>query len=61
MQDIKFLPDTREQEIVTALLSGQRKVYIDGIEVMLKPLKRDTRFAKEREAKKVAKEIISIL
>lgn len=61
MQDIKFLPDTREQDIVTALLSGQRKMYIDGVEIILKPLKRDTRFSKEREAKKFAKGIISIL
>lgn len=42
MQEVKFLPDTRKQEIVSALLSGQRKVYIDGVEVILKGLKRDT-------------------
>lgn len=61
MKDIKFLKDSRQEEIVIALLTGQRNIYIDGTEIILKPLKRDTRAAKEREAIKVAKEIISIL
>lgn len=61
MQEIKFLPDTREQDIVSALLSGQNKIVIDRVEIFLKPLKRDTKLAKEREAKKVAKSIVKIL
>jgi len=61
MQEVKFLPDTRKQEIVSALLSGQRKVYIDGVEVILKELKRDTQKAKEKQAETMAAEIINAL
>lgn len=56
-----FLPDTRKQDIVNALLSGQSKITIDGIEVFLKVLKRDTRYNKEKEAKAQADKIIKVL
>ena len=49
------------REIETALLSGQSKVTIHGIEISLKPLKPDTTACKQREAKKRANEIIQLL
>ena len=50
-----------EQQIITALLTGQRKVFYNGVEVELKPLRRDTLKNKEREAIKRAKEISKML
>lgn len=58
---MKFIKDTRKQDIVSALLSGQSKVTVDGIEIFLKALKRDTRFNKEKEAKAQADKIIKSL
>lgn len=48
-------------QIQTALLSGHRKVEVQGIEIELKLLKRDTQKNKEREALKRAQEIINLL
>lgn len=58
---MKFIEDTREQDIVQALLTGQSKITIDRVEVFLKPLKIDTSYRKELAAKKEAKEIIKLL
>lgn len=56
-----FIKDTRKQDIVSALMSGQTKITIDRVEVILKPLKRDTIKRKEKEAEKQADEIIKLL
>ena len=56
-----FLPDTRKQDIVSALMTGQRKIVIDGIEVLLQTLKRDTVKRKEIEANKQAEQILKLL
>ena len=58
---IKFLPNTDKETIVSALLSGQKNVTIDGIEIILKPLKRDTQKNREREADKIASKLIKLL
>lgn len=47
--------------IVTALLTGQKTAIFNGIEVRLKPLKVDTQKNKEREANKIAAEIIKLI
>lgn len=49
------------EAIETALLTGQRRVFLNGFEIELKPLKRDTQPNREREAQKRAKEIINLL
>ena len=50
------------KEITTALLSGQRKTTLQGIEIELNPpLKHDTRKNKEKEARQRAKAIVKIL
>lgn len=61
MENITFIQDTRKQDIVTALMSGQSKVHIDGVEIILKELKRDTTKRKQREAEKQAEQIIKLL
>lgn len=61
MENINFLPDDRENRIITALLSGQKTITIDRVEIFLKPLKRDTRWAQEMAAQKQAKELIKVL
>lgn len=48
-------------QIVTALLTGQRSVTIKGVEVDLKPLPRDTQKQRERIAIKQAKEILKLI
>ena len=58
---MKFLPDTRKEDIVNALMSGQTKIVIGNIEVFLKPLKRDIKSKKEKEAKVQAEKIIKAL
>lgn len=50
------------REIETALLAGQRKINLFGMEIDLNPpLKPDTRKCKEKEAKTRAKEIMKII
>jgi hypothetical protein len=50
------------QEIETALLAGQRKINLYGMEIDLNPpLKPDTRRSKEKEARKRAKGIMKII
>lgn len=44
-----------------ALLTGQRTAILNGIQIDLKPLKRDTQPNREREAQRRAKEIINLL
>ena len=58
---MKFLPNTDKGEIVSALLSGQSKIEIGSVEIVLKALKRDTLKNKEREASKVADSILKLL
>ncbi len=61
MQDIVFEKDTRKEDIITALLSGQKGIVIDNIEITFKPLSIDTRWSKEKVALKQAEELIKIL
>lgn len=49
------------REIESALLSGQKKVFISGIEIALPTLGRDTQVCREREAKHKANELMKIL
>jgi hypothetical protein len=49
------------QEIETALLAGYGTVTVSGVEFILKPLKHDTRKAKEREARERANQLVKIL
>tara|TARA_R100000544_G_C2194033_1_gene43223 strand:- start:463 stop:642 length:180 start_codon:yes stop_codon:yes gene_type:complete len=58
---MKFYKNTNEEQIVTALLTGQRNIKLNGIEIMLNPLKRDTSLNKMREAEAKAKEIVKLL
>lgn len=50
-----------EEQIVTSLLCGHRKTTINGIEIELKPLKRDTLKNREREAVKRAEKIVKLI
>tara|TARA_R110000851_G_scaffold165253_2_gene310181 strand:+ start:829 stop:1020 length:192 start_codon:yes stop_codon:yes gene_type:complete len=56
-----FLPITDHQDIVSALLSGQKDIKLNGIEVKLKPLARDTQKRREIEANKMAEDIIKVI
>jgi len=58
---MKCYVSTNEEQIVTALLTGQRNIKLNGIEIMLNPLKRDTSLNKMREAEAKAKEIVKLL
>ncbi len=58
---MKFLQNTDQAEIENALLSGQSKIVINDIELILQPLKRDTLKNKEREAKKIAANLVKLL
>lgn len=58
---ITFLPNADKEKIVTALLSGQKKIKLNGIEIILNPLKRDTAKRKEIEANKMAEEIVKLI
>jgi len=50
------------EAIETALLSGQRRVTLQGIEIELNPpLKNDTRKNKEKEARQRAKHIMKVI
>lgn len=49
------------EQIVTSLLCGHRKTIVNGIEVHLKPLKRDTLLNREREAVKRAESILKLI
>lgn len=59
--EVTFLPDTRKQEIFNALISGQKKVTVDNVEIILPTLKRDTLKNKEREADKISQELFNVL
>ena len=58
---ITFLPNADKEKIVTALLTGQKKIKLNGIEIILNPLKRDTAKRKEIEANKMAEEIVKLI
>ena len=50
------------ETITTALLSGQRRITLQGMEIDLNPpLKNDTRKNKEKEARQRAKQIMKII
>lgn len=50
------------EQIETALLAGQRRITLRGMEIDLNPpLKVDTRKNKEKEARQRAKAIIKII
>lgn len=49
------------REIESALLAGQKKVFIAGIEVGLPTLARDTQKCREREARQKANELMKVL
>lgn len=55
-----FLPNTDKIDIVNALLSGQSKIVIDRVEYILPRLKRDTYKNKEKEANKIAEDLLKI-
>jgi len=58
---MEFFKNVDQKDIENALLSGQSKVTINDIEISLSPLKRDTLKNKEREAKKIAEHLITII
>ena len=58
---MKFIEDTTHQDIMTALLTGQKKIKVDGIEIILRPLHRDTTKRKEIQAKRWATELIETI
>jgi len=58
---MKFLPNTDHEQVVGALLAGQKIVKIDGTEIHLETLTRDTRKRKEEQANIMAEEIIQAL
>lgn len=58
---MKFIKDTRKEQIVKALLLNQRMIVIDKVEIFLKPLKRDTLQNREKEANQKANEILKLL
>lgn len=49
------------ETIIQALLCGQRKAFVNGIEIELKPLPRDTQKRRERLAEIEAQKIIKLL
>ena len=49
------------EQIKIALLSGNRKINLHGVEIHLPSLKRDTQKNKERAAEREALKIIKIL
>ena len=50
------------EEIMVGLLSGQRRITLQGMEIDLNPpLKNDTRRNKEKEARQRAKKIMKII
>ena len=58
---MEFLLNNDKEEIVTALLTGQKKIKLNGIEIILKPLKRDTTKRKRLEANNTADEILKLI
>ena len=58
---MEFFKNVDQKDIENALLSGQSKVTINDIEISLSPLKRDTLKNKEREAKRIAEHLITII
>lgn len=49
------------EQLVTSLLCGHRKTVLNGIEIELRPLKRDTLKNREREAVKRAESILKLI
>tara|TARA_B110000014_G_C19844103_1_gene437547 strand:- start:468 stop:650 length:183 start_codon:yes stop_codon:yes gene_type:complete len=58
---MEFLLNNDKEEIVTALLTGQKNIKLNGIEIILKPLKRDTTKRKRLEANNTADEILKLI
>lgn len=58
---IKQIEDDIKASIVTALLSGQKKLTVHGIEVILKPLKPNTSKRKELQAIEEADKIYELI
>ena len=58
---MKFLPNTDHEQIVSALMSGQKEITIDGILIHLETLTHDTRKRKEVEAAEMAEQIVQAL
>jgi hypothetical protein len=55
---MKFLPNTDYEQIVTALMSGQKTLTLDNVEIHLEKLSHDTKRRKEIQANKMAEEIL---
>jgi hypothetical protein len=53
--------ETLKLELVSALMAGQPSINLNNMEIILKPLKRDTQLMREREALKVAGETIEVM
>ena len=56
-----FIKDTTKEQIVNAILSHQTFIVIDRVEIILKPLKRDTSYYRNISANKQADKIIKAL
>lgn len=58
---MEFIANNNVSDIISALMSGQNKITLDNVELILKPLKRDTTKNREREAAKVANSLAKLL
>ena len=58
---MKFIEDNTQEQIINALLSHQTIIVIDRVEIILKPLKRDTSYYRKIAATKQADKIIKVL
>jgi hypothetical protein len=56
-----FIKDTTKEQIVNAILSHQTNIVIDRVEIILKPLKRDTSYYRNISANKQADKIIKAI
>lgn len=56
-----FLKCTHRDDIFNALMARQRKIIVDGYEVILKPLSRDTMVRREREAMVRANKLVKLI
>ena len=55
---MKFLPNTDHEQVVTALMSGQKSLTLDNVEIHLEKLSHDTRKRKQAQAERMAEVIL---
>lgn len=58
---MKSIEDTTHQDIVTALLMGQKSIVVNSYEIILRALHRDSTKRKEVQAKRWATELIETM